>query len=121
MEKVKVKKAELQDILKKNLEAHKKAFEKAEADYKVAASGLLKEMLADLEAGKSIDRYLKIEEPDNHERDYERALKMLEMSVDETIEISVLEFSRFVEDDWAWKMGFSASNHTLSAVSETYR
>ena len=48
--------------------------------------------------------------PQCHVRDYDRAIAMLKMSIDETISISASDFDRYVSDEWEWKKEFQMSN-----------
>jgi hypothetical protein len=43
-------------------------------------------------------------------KDYDRVIRMLEMTVDEIITIGAVEFQQYVMDDWTWKEQFTASN-----------
>ena len=43
-------------------------------------------------------------------KDYDRAIGMLEMSIDNEVEITSLEFQHYIQDDWGWKNSFLLSN-----------
>jgi len=43
-------------------------------------------------------------------RDYDRAIAMLEMSVEGEITVSEADFRTFVMDDWNWRSQFKHSN-----------
>lgn len=47
--------------------------------------------------------------PPSFVHDYDVALKMFEMSVDEEIELDGPQFQAFVMDDWGWKAAFTAN------------
>lgn len=70
------------------------------------------ETLKDDEASKSSGGY---GEPDNHLRDYDAAIKMLEMSVDSELEIDNSTFQNLVMDRWDWSEDFQAV--TMSYMS----
>jgi hypothetical protein len=55
-------------------------------------------MLADARDGKPIRRSVTLTEPSNHTQDYDRALQMLEMSVDDMVILDTEEFEHFVLD-----------------------
>ena len=53
--------------------------------------------------------------PVSYEKDYARAIRMLELSVDEQIEVEEDVFNQLVLDEWYWKTSFSASNTMYKA------
>ncbi|MFI5387626.1 MAG: hypothetical protein ACHQ50_16075 [Fimbriimonadales bacterium] len=73
-------------------------------------------MLADAKAGRRIRRAVAMPEPEDHTRDYDRIVRMLEMSVDDVLVLSEYDFSQYVMDQWEWA-GTFASN-TLSYVQK---
>lgn len=102
---VKVRKTKLLKKLKENMSKHVELAEKAELGYKKAIRVALEGMLSEISNGR-IPRFsnlTSLQEPVNNEEEYERAIAMLEMSVDDIIELSEQEFSNFVLDDWSWK------------------
>ncbi len=44
--------------------------------------------------------------PESHVGEYNRAIKMVEMSVDDVIELDQHQFDQLVLDNWNWKRGF---------------
>lgn len=48
-----------------------------------------------------------IDMPLDHTKAYDRAISMLEMSVNETITLSEREFNQYVRDEWEWKDNFA--------------
>ena len=52
--------------------------------------------------------------PENHTRDYERVIQMLERSLDETVSLSETDFRAYVQDDWDWKRAFLTSSAQYS-------
>ena len=103
---VTVKKEELLSALKKNREAHRTLFLEAQEGYREAAIKELDAMLKEARDNKPIRRSVTLIEPHDHTRDYDRAIRMLSMSVSETIFVSESEFAQYVEDDWGWKEAF---------------
>ena len=114
METVSVKRDELLETVKKNRDNHRTVFKKAQAAYRKRMIQELDLMLADAKAGRHIRRAVLIPEPEDHTRDYDRIVRMLEMSVDNVLELSEYDFSRYAMDQWEWA-GTFASN-TLSYV-----
>lgn len=110
MEIVKVKKEELLGILKKNCSTHKAIFEEAQKGYREEAIRLLDKALKDARDGRTITTFIQLDAPMNQTEDYIRAIKMVEMSVDDNIEISETDFRNYVLDEWAWKHNFDVTN-----------
>ena len=61
----------------------------------------------DLKAGRHIDQYIGLPEPEDHTDDYDRVIMMAHMSVDDTITLSEDEFAMYVMDQWRWKQDFA--------------
>lgn len=114
MEAVKVKKSELLEVLKKNRELHHKIFLEAQGGYRSAVISELDSMLEDARNGKRIRRQITLVEPVNQTADYDRVIRMMEMSCDETINLAEQEFEAYVLDNWRWKQQFNASNRGYS-------
>lgn len=110
MNTVKVKTSELLAKLKDNREAHRGIFLKAVEGYRKQAIREIEAMLAEAKEGKRIRRAVGLVEPMDQTKDYDRVIRMLEMSVDAEVELSASEFSMYVMDDWNWKGQFSLSN-----------
>ncbi len=109
-----VKKEDLLVALKKNRSEHRALFLEAQDGFRVAFIHELDKMLAEARANKSYRKIVELEEPHDHTRDYDRIIRMLEMSVKDEIQITETEFSQYVLDDWSWK-------HQFIETSNTYR
>jgi hypothetical protein len=44
--------------------------------------------------------------PENHTKDYDKVITLLDASLDAEFELSSSEFNQYVNDDWEWKTGF---------------
>ena len=110
MELVKVKKEELLGILRKNCESHRAVFEKAQIGYRKEAIRILDKALKDAKEGRKITMFFRLDAPVNQTDDYIRAIKMIEMSVDENIEISEDDFKNYVLDKWHWRQQCDTTN-----------
>ncbi len=53
-----------------------------------------------------------VTEPTSNEKDYERALSMLDMSVDDEIILDQNEYNQYVLNEWVWSNSF---NHSKAA------
>jgi hypothetical protein len=116
MDTVRVRREELLTLVKKNRDNHRAVFEKAQETYRERMIKELDSMIADAKAGRRIRRHISMPEPEDHTGDYDRILRMLEMSVDETLELSEYDFSRYVMDQWEWAESFAVN--TLSYVKK---
>lgn len=110
MSAVTVKKSELLETLKKNREQHANDYKETRAAYEVAFVDELKKMLNKAVEKTEFVRTVDLVEPENHTREYDRNIRMLTMSVSETVVISEHEFSQFVLDEWNWKDRFTGTS-----------
>lgn len=108
--KVTVKREALLDAIKKNRQKHKAEFLEATTGYRSAVLLAATVLVADCEVGKEPDlKPLRtMEEPRSHLPAYDRAIAMLEMSVDDLMEISEERFREYVLDEWDWTDRFKA-------------
>lgn len=119
MRTVKLDKKELLGIVRANKEKHIKEYVEAVEDYKVAAVKIAKANLklantADLGAIGRIQAMPSA--PVSYEDSYSRAIRMLELSVEDVIDLEETIFNQLVLDEWNWKRTFAVSN----ALYKTY-
>jgi hypothetical protein len=107
MRTVNLRRDEFVEKVTANKATHRDVFEKALDGYQRRLVRELERRVADVKAGRRIDRYISLPEPSDHTEDYDRILMMAEMSVDEIIELSADDFTRFVMDQWDWKQDFT--------------
>lgn len=112
MKQVRVKKEELLSILKKNKAEHREIFLKAQEKFREVA---IKELDRMLKAARDsqpfvLERVARLVQPKDFTAEYDRAIKMLEMSVDDNVEITAQEFQNFVQDIWHWSRDWALSN-----------
>ncbi|MEN6293116.1 MAG: hypothetical protein ABFD07_14025 [Methanobacterium sp.] len=121
MENIRVSKQELLKVVTENREKHKTEYLEAIKAYRVKAADLLNQELQKIVSGDKFQVRFDLIKPESHEKEYDLAIKMLEMSVDETIEISQQEFNELVNDEWNWKYSFNNayfSNHTYVGLHQ---
>lgn len=111
---VRIRRKDLLDKLTANRDGHRSVFEEAIDGYHKAVIDALEEALEDAKAGKQYRPQIFLPEPADHTPDYDRAIAMLEMSLDEELELTAGEFAQYALDDWGWKRDFMAttSNYT---------
>jgi len=103
---VRLKRIELLKKVKVNRANHRAVFEKALEGYRKAVIKELEKMLEEAKKGLRIRRAVMLVEPIDQRREYDRIIKMLEMSMDDIVELDEKEFSQYVMDDWSWKAHF---------------
>lgn len=115
IDKVKVNRLKLLEMLKTNRTKHVDDFNKAVEDYRKsllvdvsALWGQLEEH--DLSYDQLAGLSLHFAVPQSHAGDYDLIIQMMEMSVDETIELDQANFQQYVMDNWAWKRLFTTMN-----------
>lgn len=106
MNEVKMKRDVLLEKVRTNRTEHITVLEKAKAGYRSAAIDKLKARLKDAIDGGPISLRIDLNAPEDHTRDYDRVITMLEMSVDETVTLDAHSFDQYVLDQWQWKAGF---------------
>lgn len=119
MNSVKINKKELLSIVRENLDKHVKEYNESVEDFKALA---IKVASANLKLAKSGDlaTIAKMESapraPQSYEQNYHRAIRMLELSVDEVIELEEDVFNQLVLDEWTWKHSFVATSAMYKAA-----
>lgn len=119
MNAIKMNRPELLDIVRVNKEKHIAEFIEAVADYKllvmkIAQSNLKLAKTADLEEFKNIKSVPA--SPVSYEDSYRRAIRMLELSIEDIIEVEEDVFNQLVLDEWSWKRGFTAATMSYKAA-----
>lgn len=112
MHAVKVNRQELLGIVRTNKDKHIAEYNESVEDYKAATIKLAKANLKLVNTG-SLEEIAKCKampsKPVSYESNYTRAIRMLELSVEDTIEVEEDVFNQLVLDEWAWKNAFVAS------------
>lgn len=106
---VKIPRERTLEIVQHNRDNHKAVVAKALDGYRDAVIVELERRIDTIKAGKPIDTYLHLPQPEDHTNEYETIIGMLEMCTEDTIEVSPGEFRAYVEDKWDWKDRFVAS------------
>jgi hypothetical protein len=117
MDSVKLNTENLLKIVRENREKHIKAYNEAVEDYKAAALKIFNENIELINAGNLKDIKTLPAAPTSYETNYNRAVRMLELSVDEVVELDQYEFSKLVLDEWDWKQTFDFMNSTYKSLT----
>jgi len=111
--KLKYNKKELLAIVIENRANHALAYVEAREGYQKKLIAALEKDLARAKDGKK-GRGVMLQAPRKYLADYDRAIKQLELTKEEEIELNDSDFSKLVMDEWQWKREFSTSNALYS-------
>lgn len=115
MNAITVDKKQLMAIIQKNRDEHKEIYEEAWTNYKALCEKELEGMLADVRAGRVFRVSISLPAPMNQTREYDRALKMLEMDLNAQIKLEEHDFACYVMNEWTWMHQTMVSNSRYSA------
>ena len=116
---MKFKVVDLVNTLKANLAEHKTIYAEATTGFKAEFEKTLKKRLASLEEGKIPSTHLGLTVPSTHEKDYEDAIGMLEMTSDKHIVLDQSLYNAYVNDEWTWQGSFLTSNSQYSGTARS--
>ncbi len=109
MKTVKVNKLALLHTVKENLEKHTAEYNEAVKDYLVAVENIAKENHLEAIKQQLDSKYKSFPAvPTSYVQNYEKAIKMLEYSVEDELIIDDTTFNQLVLDEWSWKGNFSS-------------
>jgi hypothetical protein len=113
MNSVKIDRMELLTIVRENATKHVAAYDEAVEDYKAAVLKIAQNNLKLAKTGE-LESFAKIkavpQPPQNYASSYTRAIRMLELSVEEVIDVEQDTFNQLVLDEWVWKHNFVATS-----------
>lgn len=110
MQTVKVSKDWLKQIVAKNRIGHRKQFERAFEGYCTECIRVLNDNLDAFSKGKRTRLLWNEVPPEDHTKEYDRILSMLDASVDQTIILTNVEYAQYALDDWQWRERWTTSN-----------
>lgn len=119
MNAVRVSKSMLLETLKRNRAEHRKIFLEALDGYRKEAIKQLEAQLERAKSGKKFSVYISLTQPQDQTKDYDRAIGMLELSLDTEISLPETDYRNYVLDEWNWKAQFLSSNVAYSATAAT--
>jgi hypothetical protein len=114
--KIQIERTTLLDTVRANREKHREIFLKAQQGYQKQIVQLLEERLQRARDGKQVQLWINLTEPMDQTNDYDRIIRMLEMTETHQIELSEGDFSQYVMDDWQWKKQFLATNSSYMSI-----
>lgn len=110
MEKITVDKDDLLAKVKSNREKHREIFLEALEGYRADALDVLDRQVRDLRDGKTPRIQIILDRPEDHTRDYDRVISMLEMHKSDEFVLTETDFAQYALDDWSWKRQWALSN-----------
>ena len=123
---VNIEKKELLAELKKNKEAHVKQYEHAAKLYKQTKIEYLNSLKEAIDArlnsvkpgddvNTHFDLRITVSEPVSYEKQYDNAIRMLDLSTANSVLLGQNEFDQYVLDDWNWKQNWAANNLVIAS------
>jgi hypothetical protein len=110
MNAIKMKRLELLDIVRANKEKHIAEYVEAVIDYKqlvIKVAEANSKIANDNTTIKNFKHWPTT--PESFEDSYKRAIRMLELSIEDVIEVEEDIFNQLVLDEWSWKRQFVGS------------
>lgn len=121
--KITVPKAQLLEVMRRNRERHCTVFLAAMDGYKQEALRKLEDELKRMaRAQRPRELRILLSAPEDHTRDYDRVIGMLEMDTSETFTLDEQTYAQYVADDWAWKRAWAkmSSHYAGSTYTSNY-
>lgn len=106
--KITVKKNELLEALRSNREKHSREYKEAYEGYKIEFVREASKILELAKEGKFEKKSVNCSPPEDHTKDYDRVIRMMEMCVADEIVVTENQFSQYVLDEWNWQGAFKA-------------
>lgn len=103
--------------LKANRENHKKIYDEAVEGYQKKGLAALQEKLEKLQTNPIENLYINLHVPSNHLKEYDRAILMVDQSLDVEVELSEEDYSKYIQDNWNWTRDFLTSNSSYSGTA----
>ena len=118
MRSVKINKVELLGIVRENKSKHILEYKEAVDDFIEAARNIVNYNVDKINEG-TVEAIAKCKPvpnaPLSYEDEYSRAIRMLELSVENEIELEADVFNQLVLDEWTWKNNFAMMASTYKA------
>jgi len=113
MNSINMKREQLLQVVRENLAKHIADYLESVEDYKKLALQIVQANLKLAKTG-DLSELAKVKTlpapPVTYEAEYKKAVRMLELSVDDVIEVEEDVFNQLVLDEWSWKRQWSMSN-----------
>lgn len=112
---VRVTKEDLLKALVDNRKEHRAIFEEAIDAWHKSVEKKLAKMIEQAKKGPDhVELMVGLPRPDDHTKDYDRAVRMIELSQDEEFELTQYDFAQYVMDEWGWQASFLSVSSNYS-------
>lgn len=113
-----VDKYKLLRVLRGNREKHRTVFLAALEGYRTRMTEILEDTVKQLAAGKTPEIHLVYARPEDHTREYDRIIGMVEMDQGDDFVLDESTYAQYVNDDWTWRRQWAAT--TVSYANDVY-
>jgi hypothetical protein len=103
--------------LKENRASHELVYKEAVEGYQKKAIEFLKNKLEEIQKTPTVNIYASLHVPSNHLKEYDRAILMVDQSLDLVVELSEEDYSKYIQDNWSWTREFYDSNSSYSSTA----
>lgn len=114
---VTVKKDLLLAKLKDNLLIHKKIAQEAREGYIKKTQEVLQEKLNEANEGKFVHLSFHLPEPQDHSKEYEQTIAMIEWDTRTELTLDQREFKSYILDEWSWDRNSLVTNALYSSFA----
>lgn len=97
------------DALKQNRIEHEKTYHDAYEGFKLEVVEQLEASLKKAKAGEAYPVNIDATKPVHYLKDYDRTIRMFEMTNQNQIQLTTEEFNQYVMNDWRWNSSFESS------------
>lgn len=104
--KVTIEKALVLEALHKNMEEHKRTFQKAMEVYRQKAIEAFEAKIDALKNGRWISHTLNLPIPEEHTNDFQRVINMLQRDINDTVELTENDYRVYIDNEWNWQRAF---------------
>jgi hypothetical protein len=115
--KITAKRDEVLVSLRANREEHQQIVKEARVGYVAKAKEAIRQRLAELESGKLAALQFGLAMPTDYTKDYDAAIRMLELHQAETVELDDSMVRCLVLNEWGWMDAFLGSNVSYSRMA----
>jgi hypothetical protein len=105
-----IEKEKLLPIVLENRQKHDNIYAAAVSGYWVKAEEILTDKLTKVKKQEKIEDSLGLTYPINYSDDYDRVIRMLELTSENQLTLTTKEFDSYVRNQWGWKHSFLGTN-----------
>ena len=110
----------LLETLKANRDNHAKLYAEAAVGYQKKAIAALQEKIKELQHEPVSLYFLQLNPPTDYTDHYNRAIRMLERTLDTDVTLDQQQFAQYVDDEWEWAKAWVTSNSSYSSSVDSY-